>query len=94
MHKEQAKLINAQYHKYKGTRQNSHVIYAQTYMIKLFEFFTFYVFLDFYTQKNKNIKVRSNAKTIKTMHIKRCMMHECITMKHLMHERSYKDQKN
>ena len=28
------------------------------------------------------------------MHIKRCKMHKCITMKHLMHEGSYKDQKN
>ena len=34
---------------------------AQTYMIKLFEFFTFYVVLDFYTQ-NKDIKVRSKQK--------------------------------
>ena len=24
------------------------------------------------------------------MHIKRCMMHKCMAMKHLMHERSYK----
>ena len=32
-------------------------------MIKLFEFFAFYVVLDFYTYKNKSIKVRSNAKT-------------------------------
>ena len=28
------------------------------------------------------------------MHIKRCMMHKCMTMKHLMHEGSYKDRKN
>ena len=28
------------------------------------------------------------------MHIKRCMMHKCMTLKHLMHEDSYKDQKN
>ena len=28
------------------------------------------------------------------MHIKRCMMHKCIIMKHLMHEGSYKDRKN
>ena len=28
------------------------------------------------------------------MYIKRCMMHKCMTMKHLMHEGSYKDQKN
>ena len=94
MHKEQATLVNAQSHKYRDTRPNSHVKFAQTYMIKLFEFFTFYVFLDFYTHKNKSIKERSNAKTIKTMHIKRCMMHKCMTMKHLMHEGSYKDRKN
>ena len=85
---EQAKLVNALRHKYEGTRPNSHVKCAQPYTIK---FFTFYVFLDFYTQKNKNIKVRSNAKTIKTMHIKICMMHKCMTMKHLMYEGSYKD---
>ena len=73
----------------------SHMWYVlKTYAIKLFEFSTFYAFLDFYTPKNKNIKVRSNAKTTKTMHIKRCMMHKCMTMKHLMHEGSYKDQKN
>ena len=28
------------------------------------------------------------------MHIKRCMMHKCMTMKHLMHEGSYKDRNN
>ena len=81
-------------HKYEGTRPNSHVKCAQTYIIKFFEFLTFYVFFGFFTHKNKSIKVRSNAKTIKTMHIKRCMMHKCMTMKHLMHEGSYKDQKN
>ena len=26
--------------------------------------------------------------------MKRCMMHKCMTMKHLMHEESYKDRKN
>ena len=93
MHKEQATLVNAQSHKYRGTRPNSHVKFAQTYMIKLFEFFTFMCFWIF-THKNKSIKERSNAKTIKTMHIKRCMMHKCMTMKHLMHEGSYKDRKN
>ena len=56
--------------------------------------FTFYVFLDFNTHKNKSIKVWSIEKTTKTMHIKRCMMHKCMTMKHLMHEESYKDRKN
>ena len=71
---------------YKGTRQNSYVICAQTYTIKLFEFFTFYEVLDFYSPKTKTTKIRSNAKTIKTMHIKRCTMHKCMTMKHLMHD--------
>ena len=28
------------------------------------------------------------------MHIKRCMMHKFMTTRHLMHEWSYKDQKN
>ena len=48
MHTEQAKVINAESHLCGGTRQNSHVICAQTYTIKLFEFFTFYMVLDFY----------------------------------------------
>ena len=51
-------------------------------------------FCVFYTHKNKSIKVRSRAKTTTKMHIKRCMMHKCMTMKHLMHEGSYKDRKN
>ena len=42
----------------------------------------FYVFLDFYTHKNKSIKVKSNAKTTKIIHINKCMI-----MKHLMHKR-------
>ena len=91
MQKEQAKLVNAQSHLYKGTRPNSHVICAHIYTIKLFEFFTFYVVLDFYLDKTKTKKIRTNVKTFKTMHIKRCMMHKCMTMKHLMHEGSYKD---
>ena len=62
MRKEQVKLVNAQSHKYKGTRQNSHVICAQTYTIKLFEFFTFYVILDFLLTQNCNIKVRLKTK--------------------------------
>ena len=45
-------------------------------------------------QKKNKIKIRSNAKTIKTMHIKRCMIHKCMTIKHQMHEGSYKDRKN
>ena len=56
-------------------------------------FSLFMWFWIFYTHKNKSIKVRSNAKTTKTMHIKRCMMHKCMTMKHLMYEESYKDWK-
>ena len=91
VHIKQVKLVNTLCHKYEGTRPNSHVKCAQTYTIKFFEFSTFYVFLDFYKYKNKSIKVWSNAKT---MHIKRCMMHKCMTMKHLMHEESYKDRKN
>ena len=53
----EVKLVNALCHKYEGTRPNSYVKCAQTYTIKLFEFSTFYVFLDFYKYKNKNIKV-------------------------------------
>ena len=62
MHKEQAKFVNAQSHLYKSTRPNSHVICAQTYTIKLFEFLNFYVVLDFLlTQKKKNkIKCKNN----------------------------------
>ena len=59
MQKEQAKLINTQSHLHKGTKPNSYETCAQTYMIKLFEFFTFYVVLDFLLTQNKNIKVRS-----------------------------------
>ena len=62
MHKEQAKLINTQNHLYGGTRQNSHVICAQTYTIKFFEFFTFYVFLDFYTHKKQKHKSKIKFK--------------------------------
>ena len=72
MQKEQAKLVNAQSHLFKGTRPNSHVEYAQTYTIKLFVFFTFYVFLDFYTQKQNHkskIKCKNNQKNAyKEMH--------------------------
>ena len=92
MQKEQAKLENAQSHLHKGTRPNSHVICAQIYTIKLFEFFTFYVVLDFYSHTHTPKKKKKS--NVKTMHIKRCMMHKCMTMKHLMHERSYKDRKN
>ena len=56
VHKKQVKLVNAQNHLYGSTRQNSHVICAQTYMIKLFEFFIFYVVLNFYTDKTKTYK--------------------------------------
>ena len=47
-------------------------IYDQTFWI-----FHFLCVFEFLHTQNKNIKVRSNAKTIKTMHIKRCMMHRC-----------------
>ena len=54
-----------------------------------FGFFTFYVFWDFSHRQNKCMKVKK-----KKMHIKKCMMHKCMIMKHLMHEESYKDWKN
>ena len=52
---------------------NSHEVCAQTYMIKLFEFFTFYVVLDFlHTQKQKHkskIKCKNNKNNAhKEMH--------------------------
>ena len=28
------------------------------------------------------------------MHTKKCKMHKCMSMKHIMHDKSYKDQKN
>ena len=68
------------------TREMCPNIYDQTFLI-----FHFLCVFEFLHTQNKNIKVRSNAKTIKTMHIKRCMMHKCMTMKHLMHEGSNKD---
>ena len=76
--KEQAKLINAQSHLYKGTRPNSHVEFAQTYIIKLFEFFTFwnfhflcgFGFLHTQKQKHKSkIKCKNNQNyAYKEMH--------------------------
>ena len=61
MQKEQAKFVNAQSHLYKGTRPNSHVKSAQTYTIKFFEFFTFYVVLNFLlTQKGQFVFGLSN----------------------------------
>ena len=73
----------------------THMWYVLKHIQSNFMNFSLFMwFLDFYTHKNKSIKVRSNAKTIKTMHMKRCMMHKCMTMKHLMHEGSYKDRKN
>ena len=65
VHIVQAKLINALSHYYRDTRLNSHEICAQTYTIKLFEFFTFYVVLDFFThiklKPKSKIKNKSNA---------------------------------
>ena len=60
MHNEQAKLVNVQSHMYKGTRENSHVICAQTNTIKLFrDFSILWVFEFFNTLKTKTCKVRS-----------------------------------
>ena len=53
--------------------------------------FTFYVIFGILHTQNKDIEVRSNAKTTKIMHIKRCMTHKYMTIKHLMHKGSYKD---
>ena len=53
VHTKQAKLMNALRHLYESTRPNTHVICAQTYTIKFFKFFAFYVVLDFYTHKTK-----------------------------------------
>ena len=41
------------------------MICAQTYTIKLFQFFTFYVVLDFYSHKTKAIKYDKKKKTKK-----------------------------
>ena len=83
MQKEQAKLINAQSHLHKGTRPNSHETCTQTYTIKLFEFFTFYVVLDFFFFffTHTKLKHKSKIKT-NTMHINKCKiqkMHEDMT---------------
>ena len=43
---------------HKAICTNSHVICAQIFTIKFFEFFTFYVVLDFLLTQNWNIKVR------------------------------------
>ena len=76
MQKEQAKLINVQSHLYEGTRQNSHMICAQTYTIKLFEFFTFYVVLDFFIFfTHTKLKHKSKIKT-KAMHTNKCKMYK------------------
>ena len=77
MHKEQAKLINARCHLYEGTRPNTHVICAQTYTIKLCEFFTFYVVLDFFFFffTDTKLKYKSKIKN-KTMHTNKCKMHK------------------
>ena len=58
---------------YEGTRPNLHEICAQTYTIKLFEFPTSYVFLDFlHKQKQKyksKIKYKNNkSNAYKEMH--------------------------
>ena len=72
----------------------THMRYVFKYIKSNFLNFPFFMcFWIFYTHKNKGIKVRSNAKTTKAMHIQRCMMHKCMTIKHLMYEGFYKDKK-
>ena len=72
----------------------THMRYVFKYIESNFLNFPFFMcFWIFYTHKNKGIKVRSNAKTTKAMHIQRCMMHKCMTIKHLMYEGFYKDKK-
>ena len=72
MHKEQAKLVNAQSYLYKGTRLNSHVICAQTYTIKLFKFS---LFIWFWISTHTKLKHKSKIKT-NIRHIKKCKMHK------------------
>ena len=49
----------------------THMRYILKHIQSNFLNFTFFMwFWNFYTHKNKSIKVKSNAKTIKTMHIK------------------------
>ena len=72
MHKEQAKLVNAQSHLYKGTRQNSYEICAQTYTIKLLNFS---LFMWFWIFTHTKLKHKSKIK-IETMHKKKCKMHK------------------
>ena len=47
-------LVNAQSHKYKGTRQNM-LMTIHNNVDQTFGFSTFYVFLDFLTQKQEMI---------------------------------------
>ena len=61
---------------------------AQTYTIKLFEFFTFYVVLEFLLTQSRNIKVRSRTKQCIQINA-RCT--KCMMIWHLMHEGSNKD---
>ena len=68
VHIVQAKLINALSHYYRDTRLNSHEICAQTYTIKLFEFFTFLCGFGFFT--HTKLKQKSKIKT-KAMHTKK-----------------------
>ena len=72
MHKEQAKLVNAQSHLYRGTRQNSHVICAQTYMINIL---IFSLFMWFWIFTHTKLKHKSKIKT-KAMHTKKCKIHK------------------
>ena len=64
---------------------------AQAYTIKFLNFSLFMWFWIFiHTKQGHKSKIKTKNKT---MHIKRCMMHKCMIMKHLMHEGSYKDRK-
>ena len=67
-------------------------IYDQTFKIFFFDFLCVFGFL--HTQKQKHESKKRTTTTTKTMHIKRCMMHICMTIKHLMRKGSYKYRKN
>ena len=62
---------------------------AQTYTIKLFEFFTFYVILNFYSHKTKTKKEK---KKIKYKNNQNNAYKEMLDVQ--MHKGSYKDEKN
>ena len=63
--REQATLLKAQGHLYKGTRQKVFLRQNTTMSINLFGFSTFYVFLDFWHKNKKRLIKNSNVKTFK-----------------------------